>query len=329
MKRSFVTGRIGCIAAIAAAVLFGGLPSAAHAQPAKVTRIVVGFPPGQATDLVARLLAERLGPLLGETVIVENRPGQGGSVALAALAKAPPDGATMVLAPLASMAANPHLYKTVGYDPLTDFDHVALVADLPMLLVAHPSVPARTLPELIAYARANPDKLAHPSSGNGTLSHLGMEDLKRRAGITVLHVPYQGSPRAMTDLAGGAVQIGIDTVAVTQPHIQSGRLKLIATAYGKRLPAFADTPTIDESGFPGFSLSAWLGIVVPAGTPRARVERLASALASIVSTQDVADRYAAIGALPRNLGPDEFRAYAKSEFVRWGAVVRDTGARVD
>ena len=301
----------------------------AHGQAGRVTRIFVGFPPGQATDLVARLIAERLGPALGETVIVENRPGQGGSVALAGLAKLPPDGSAMALAPLASMVANPHLYKNVGYDSLKDFEHVALVGDLPLLLVAHPSVPVKSLPELIAYARANPDKLSHPSSGNGTLSHLGMEDLKRRAGITMLHVPYQGSPRAMADLIGGAVQVALDTITVTQPHIQSGRLRLLASAYGTRLPAFADTPTVAEQGFPGFSLSAWLGIVAPAGTPKARVERLSVALVKIVQTPGIAHKYTALGALPRSLPADEFRAFVTSEHARWGTIVKASGARVD
>ena len=301
----------------------------AQAQPAKTTRILVGFPPGQATDLVARILAERLGPALSETVIVENRPGQGGSLVLAQLAKLAPDGAALVLAPLASMVANPHLYKSVGYDTLKDFEHVALVADLPLLLVSNPSLPVKSLAELIAYAKANPDKLTHPSSGNGTLSHLGFEDLKRRAGITILHAPYQGSPRAMADLIGGAVQVAMDTVTVTAPHIQSGRMRLLATAYGSRLPAFPDTPTIAEQGFPGFSLSAWLGIVVPAGTPKARVERLSAELVKIVRLQEIADRYVALGALPRSMPSEEFRAFVAAENARWCAIVKASGAKVD
>ena len=301
--------------------------SVAHAQ--KTARIVVGFPPGQATDLVARLVAERLGPALGETVIVENRPGQGGSLALSQLAKMPPDGANMVLAPLASMAANPHLYKSVGYDTLKDFEHVALVADLPIMLVAHPSMPFKTLPEMVAYAKANPDKLTHPSSGNGTLSHLGFEDLKRRAGITILHVPYQGSPRAMADLMGGAVQVAMDTVTVTAPHIKSGKMRLLATAYGTRLPDFPDMPTIAEQGYPGFALSAWLGIVVPAGTPKARVDRLSAELVKIVRTPEIGEKYVALGTIPRTMPSDEFHAFVQSEYARWGAVVKATGAKVD
>jgi len=312
---------VGMLAALAMAT--------AHAQAGKVTKILVGFPPGQATDLVARILAERLGPMLGETVIVENHPGQGGSLVLSQLAKMPPDGANLVLAPLASMVANPHLYKNIGYDTLKDIEDVALVADLPLLLVANPSMPFKTLPEMIAYAKANPDKLTHPSSGNGTLSHLGFEDLKRRAGITILHVPYQGSPRAMTDLMGGAVQVAMDTVTVTAPHIKSGKMRLLAIAYGTRLPDYPDTPTIAEQGFPGFSLSAWLGIVAPAGTPKARIDRLSAELVKIVQTPEVAQKYAGLGTLARTMGADEFRAFVRTEYTRWGAIVKASGAKVD
>ena len=180
--------------AVAALVLGFG-----DARSAEITRILVGFPPGQATDMVARLLADRLAPLLGESVIVENRPGQGGSIALASLLQTPADGHTMVLAPLASMVVNPHMYKSINYDIFRDFAPVAQVADLPLLLVTNPSLPVKTVPELIAYAKANPGKLSNPSSGNGTLSHLGMELFKQQAGIKIVHVPYRGSPQAMTD----------------------------------------------------------------------------------------------------------------------------------
>ena len=189
----------------------------------------------------------------------------------------------MVLAPLASMVVNPHLYKTVGYDSLKDFAPVALIGDLPMLMVVNPSLPIDNVAELIAYAKANPDKLSHPSSGNGTLSHLGMEVFKQRAGITILHVPYRGSPPAMTDLMTGIVGVAMDTVAVTEPFIRAGKMRLIASAYGKRVPSFPDTPTLAEQGFSGMSISpAWLGIVVPAETPKDRVEKLAAAFNQIV-----------------------------------------------
>jgi tripartite-type tricarboxylate transporter receptor subunit TctC len=299
------------------------------ARSAEVTRILVGFPPGQATDMVARILADRLSPALGETVIVENRPGQGGSIALDSLLQSQPDGHTMVLAPLASLVVNPHLYKKVGYKTLKDFAPVALVADLPMLLVVTPSLPVKTLPELIAYAKANPDKLANPSSGNGTLSHLGMEVFKQRAGLSILHVPYRGSVPAMTDLMAGRVAVAMDTVAATEPFIRAGKMRLIASAYAKRVAAFPDTPTVAEQGFPDVDFSAWLSIVVVAATPKERVERLGAAINQIVQSSDIAEKFASLGALPHAMGPQEFAAFLAKEDARWGAVVTQSGVTVE
>ena len=197
----------------------------ALAQSDKVSKLMVGFPAGQATDLVARLLAEALKAELNETMIVDNKPGQGGSIVLGQLARSAPDGMTFVLAPLASLVINPHLYANVAYNSLTSFEPVARVCDLPTVMVVHPSLPVKTVPELIAYAKANPDKLTHCSAGNGTLSHVVMEEFKARAGVRILHVPYQGSPPAMQDLIAGNVQVAIDTVTVTKPHIDAGRIR--------------------------------------------------------------------------------------------------------
>jgi tripartite-type tricarboxylate transporter receptor subunit TctC len=313
----------------AAITALAGFLSLAHAQGAEVTRILVGFPPGQATDIVARLVADRLGPMLGETVIVENRPGQGGSIALASLSQSRPDGRTMVLAPLASLVVNPHMYKTVGYDTFKDLAPVALVADLPMLLVVNPSLPVKTVPELIAYAKANPDKLENPSSGNGTLSHLGMEVFKQRAGISILHVPYRGSVPAMVDLMAGVVNVAMDTVAVTEPFIRDGKMRLIASAYGKRVPAFPDTPTVAEAGFPEVNLSAWLGIVVAAGTPQARIDRLGAAINKIVASPEISEKLVQIGAIPRDLGPKDFGKFLATEDARWSAVVKSSGVHIE
>jgi tripartite-type tricarboxylate transporter receptor subunit TctC len=301
----------------------------ASTRGAEITRILVGFPPGQATDLVARLLGDRLSKALGETVIVENRPGQGGSIALASLSQSPADGHTMVLAPLASLVVNPHMYKTVGYDTFKDLAPVALVADLPLLLVVNPSLPVKTVPELIAYAKAHPDKLSNSSSGNGTLSHLGMEVFKQDAGITMLHVPYRGSVPAMVDLMGGIVNVAMDTVAVTEPFIRDGKMRLIASAYAKRVASFPDTPTLAESGFPDINLSAWLGIVMAAGTPKERVDRLGAAFNSIVQSPEIVAKFASLGALPRDKGPQAFGEFLKSEDARWSAVVKTSGIKIE
>lgn len=301
----------------------------ASAKAADISRIVVGFPAGQATDIVARLIAERIGPILGETFIVENRPGQGGSIALAQLAKTQADGRTLVLAPLASLVANPHLYKSVGYDTLKDFAPVTLVCDLPILFVVNPSLPANNVAEFIAYAKANPDKINYSSSGNGTLSHLGMEDFKRRAGISLMHVPYRGSPPAMTDLVAGVVSAGMDTVTVTQPFVQAGSLRAIASAYSQRIPTLPDVPTLAEQGFPGFGIAAWIGFVAPAGTPKERIDALNAAVSKVVQTEEIADKFATLGVIQHLMGSAEFAEFIASENARWSAVVKATGAKVD
>jgi tripartite-type tricarboxylate transporter receptor subunit TctC len=312
-----------------AMVLLALVITLSEARAAELTKILVGFPPGQATDFIARLLADRLSQVLGETVIVDNRPGQGGSIALAALAQAQPDGRTMVLAPLASLVVNPHLYKTVGYDIHKNLAPVALVADLPMLLVVNPSLPIKSVPELIAYAKANPGKLSNPSSGNGTLSHLGMEVFKQDAGISIQHVPYRGSVPAMTDLMSGIVDVAMDTVAVTEPFIHSGKMRLIASAYGKRVPSFPDTPTVAEQGFPNVDFAAWLGIVVPKGTPQARIDQLGEAIGKIVQTKDMEDRFKNLGTIPHALSPHDFAGFLDKEDARWSRIVKEAGVTVE
>lgn len=310
------------------AIFLLAIAAVAQAQ-GKTTRILVGFPPGQATDIVARLVAERLTIALGYPVIVENEPGQGGSVALAQLARSPADGSVLTLSALAGYLVNPHLYGNIQYDTLKDFDPVGMVADLSMLLAVNPSVPATSLRELIDYAKANPDKLSHSSSGSGTLSHLLMEDFKQRAGIKIVHVPYQGSPRAMVDLIAGNVQVGLDTVTVIQPYVKSGRLRLIAAGTLKRLPAFPDTPTIAESGFPGFEAVAWVALAAPAGTPREIRERISAEAMKAVRSPELSEKLAAIGAVPRPSTPEEFGALLRSENPRWRDIVARSGAKAD
>lgn len=310
-------------------LLMAMVVSCAYAQGDKVNKIIVGFPPGQATDQVARLLAQQLSQELKENFIVENRPGQGGSVALAALARSEPDGNTMVLAALASLVVNPHLYKNVGYATLSDFELVSLVADLPMLLVVNPDVPVQSYSELISYAKAHPGKLNYASSGNGTLSHLGMEELKRHTGTQIAHIPYSGSARSMMDVVGGGVQVAIDTVAATQSQIRGGKLRLLATTYSERLPAFPDTPTVAELGVKDFRLSAWLGLIMPKGTPPERVAALNAAALKVVRSPEVQSKYAALGAVPRTMPTPEFRAFVESEYQRWGDGVQQAALKVD
>jgi len=295
----------------------------------KVIRILVGFPPGQATDLVARVVAERLAPALGQAVIVDNKPGQGGSIALAAIAKSAPDGTVLSLSALAAYVVNPYLYKNAGYETLRDFEPVGMVADLPLVLAVHPEVPAATLGELVAYAKSRPDKLAHSSSGNGTLSHLLMEDFKQRAGVRILHVPYTGSARAMTDLVGGNVQVGLDTAAVVHPQANAGKLRVLAVGTLARLPAFPDVPAFAELGYPGFEAIAWIALSAPAGTPRAVRERIGAEVQKIVRSPDFAHKLAAMGSVPHPGDIDEMAAFVRKEDARWKSIVAQTGVKVD
>ena len=329
-KRSFAAAALGVtVALVASAALAPSAHAQAQAPGGGVTRILVGFPPGQATDQVARLVAERLSTALGHPVIVENRPGQGGSIVLGQLARSPADGTVLTLSALAAYSVNPYLYKNLQYDSVRDFDPISLVSDLPLALVVNPSVPATTLGELVDYAKANPEKLAHSSSGNGTLSHLLMEDFKQRAGIRILHVPYKGSPPAMIDLIAGNVQVGLDTVTVVQPHVRSGKLRLIAAGTRERLAAFPDTPTIAESGYPGFEAVAWIALSAPKGTPRELRERINAEVNKALRDPEFAAKMRTMGALPRGGTVDEFGAFLASEQQRWKALVERSGVKVD
>jgi len=330
--RSLRAAAFGVAATLATAA---AMAPAAHAQtavqppPGGITRILVGFPPGQATDQVARMVAERLSGTLGWQFIVENKPGQGGSIVLSQLARSPADGTVVTLSALAAYSVNPYLYTTLQYDSMRDFDPISLVADLPLALVVHPSVPAKTLKELVDYAKANPDKLSHMSAGNGTLSHLMMEDFKQRAGIRMLHVPYKGSPPAMLDLIAGTVQVGLDTVTVTQPHVKAERLRLIAAGTRERLPAFPDTPTIAESGYPGFEAVAWIALSAPKGTPRALRDRINAEVGRALADPEFTGRMRAIGAQPRPSTVDGFGSFLAAEQARWKTLVERSGVKVD
>jgi tripartite-type tricarboxylate transporter receptor subunit TctC len=317
--------------AIALTMALSFLASGAGAQPAPGVpiKIMVGFPPGQATDLVARMVAEQLSTGLGQPVIVENRPGQGGSIAIAMVSHAAHDGSVMTMSALAGYTVNPHLYKHVGYETLKDLAPVASVADLPLALVVNPSLPVHSVQELIAYAKAHPGELSHPSSGNGTLSHLLMDDFKRRAGIDIVHVPYQGSAKAMTDLVAGTVQVGLDTLTVTLPLVKSGKLRLLAVGTRERLPSLPDTPTIAESGFPGFEAVAWIGLTVPAGTPLAWRERVSAVVTAALKQSEFVHKLEFLGAYPRPGDVDQFSTLLHTEYARWGDIVKKSGVTVN
>lgn len=297
---------------------------------AKIVKILVGFPAGQATDTVARLMVEKMQGVTGDNYIVENRPGQGGSIALGQLAKAPPDGSVMMLAHMSALATNPHMYKSVPYDSLKDFSPVGLVGDLPFVLVCHPSLPFTDVRGLIQYAKAKPGVLTNASSGNGTVSHLAMEQFKREAGVDIVHVPYKGSSPGLSDVVAGNVSLALETAAGTQPFVQAGRLRALGAGTTQRLAGVLDVPTLQEQGMTGFNAVTWLMLLYPSGTPRAQVDSTYAAMAKAMRTPDVESRLRSVGVLPRySRSPDEAEAYVRSEFAHWGEIVARSGTKLD
>jgi tripartite-type tricarboxylate transporter receptor subunit TctC len=293
----------------------------------KVVKILVGFPAGQATDIVARLLADQLRTATGDNYIVENRPGQGGSLALGQLAKSPKDGSVMMLAHMSAVATNPHIYQSVPYDSLKDFEAVGLVGDLPFVLVCNAELPFKNVQDMVRYAKANPDKLNNASSGNGTVSHLAMEEIKRKAGITITHIPYKGSVAGLTDVISGNVSVALETASAVRPHIESGRLRALAVGSAKRLPGLlANVPTLGEQGFENFNAVTWLMVLYPAGTAKATVNASFASVNAITGTAEVQQKLQATGLqLRHSNAPEEAAAYLRSEVNNWGEVVKRSG----
>jgi len=304
-----------------------GSTSAQVPLTGKVVKLFVGFPAGQATDMVTRVLAERLRALTGDNYVVENRPGQGGSLALSQLAKSAPNGSTMMIAHMSAAATNPHIYQTVGYDTLKDFEAVSLLGDLPFVLVCNPSLPVTNVKELIAYAKSHPDQLNNASSGNGTVSHLAMEELKRKAGLKITHIPYKGSVAGLTDVISGNVSMALETASAVKTHVESGRLRAIAAGSAKRLSGvFAPVPTLIEQGFADFTATTWLMALYPAGTPKATVNATYSALSQLAGNSEFEQKLLSLGLLPRHSkSPEEAANYLRSEFINWGEIVKRSG----
>ncbi|MDB5796482.1 MAG: extra-cytoplasmic solute receptor family protein 71 [Paucimonas sp.] len=297
--------------------------------PSKIVKMIVGFPAGNATDIVARMLAERMSNAFGQPVIIENRPGQGGSMALDTLARSAPDGYTMILAASGGLVTNPHLYKGIAFNPTEDFEPVSFVADMPLLLVANPSRPFDSVKALVDHAKKNPGKLSYGSTGVGTSSHLAMESLKRNTTTDMLHVPYQGSVKAATDLIAGNVDVMFDTVAATRPHVMSGKLKLLAAGSRKRMPSFPNAPTLVEAGFPEISASVWLGMLFPKGTPADIVNKVNAQLAKDLADPALEKRLLEIGVIPNHTSPKEFAKFIRDEYVRLGKLVQDSGVKAN
>ncbi|MSP96184.1 MAG: tripartite tricarboxylate transporter substrate binding protein [Betaproteobacteria bacterium] len=319
------------IAACAALALFAAPSTPVHAQayPNHPLKLIVPFPPGGATDTLARSIAQKLTDSLGQPVVIDNRPGAGGNIGLEAAVRAPADGHTLVMVATATMAINPTLYRNLSFDAGRDLAPVSFIAYVPNILVVNPAVPASNLAELIAYLKANPGKLNFASPGSGNSSHLAGEMFKQRAGVDIAHVPYKGDAPAFTDLIGGQVQMMFAIMVTAAPHIKAGRLRPIALAGVQRASNLPDVPTLSESGLPGFDAGAWFGVATTAGTPRDAIDRLNAEINKVLQLTEIQERLAPLGATPTRMTVEQFTTLVKDEREKWGKLIRDSGAKVD
>lgn len=299
----------------------------AHSQayPNKPIRMIVAFSPGGGSDTASRIIAQRLSSALGQQVVVDNRPGASGNLGHDLGAKATPDGYTLMWTSIGPIAVNVSLYRTLPYQPLRDFDPITLSADSINALVVHPGVPAKTVQEFIALARAQPGKLNYGSSGNGGAGHLAGELLNLMAGVKTVHIPYKGGGPAMLDLVGGQIQAIYATLVTALPHIRSGRIRGIAVTRAQRAPMIPEIPTIAEGGLAGYEATNWYGILAPAKTPRPIIALLNREFVKILEMPGVRDAFFAQGMLPLNSTPEAFRAHIKSEIEKWGGVIKQSG----
>src|SRR5712671_1012532 len=295
--------------------------------PARPIRMIVAYPPGGGTDIVGRMLAQKLGESLGQTVVVENRGGASGNIGTELAARAAADGYTILMGNVAPNAINVSLFKDLPFDPVADFAPVSLVASTPNILVVHPSTPARTVKEVIALAKAKPGMLNFASAGVGSSSHLAGELFRILAGADIVHVPYKGAGPAMVDVLSGQVQLYFATMPAAMPHVKTGKLAPVAVTSARRSQALPDLPTIAESGVPAYEASTWYGVLAPAHTPSAVVARLHGDIAKILADAALHARLADQGFDPVGSSPEEFGAYIKSEILKWGKVIRDAGIR--
>ena len=311
------------LAAACFAVAVGAQP-----YPNRPVKMIVPFAPGGATDIIARTVAQKLADRLGQSVVVENKPGAGTTVGNAEVAKARPDGYTLLFAPTPFVISQV-VYPTLPYDPKKDFAPVSLLATSPFILVVNQSVASANLAELVAQAKSKPGSLTFCSAGNGTVPHLAGELFKLRAGVDIVHVPYKGGGPAIVDLVGGQVNMMFATPIEVAQHVQSGKLRVLGATSLKRLAAFPDVPTLAESGYPGFEVASFFGVLAPAGTPPEIVDKLATELAAVMDLPEVRERFAAQSADANVQGPEAFARFLDTERDKWADIVKRSGAKVD
>lgn len=315
---------------VVASVLAAGMRPAlaADAYPSRPVRLVVGYAAGGATDVLARLVAVRMGEGLGQPMVVENRAGANSNVGAEVVAKAVPDGYTLYVYTIAN-TINATLYDKLGYDPAKDFEPVGMIARIPNVLVVNPKLPVKTVADYVRFAKESGNGVTFASSGSGSSIHLSGEIFRSRSSANMLHVPYKGSAPAVTDLLGGQVQSMFDNAPSALPHIKAGRLRAIAVTSAQRMPLLPDVPTVAESGFPGFDVQSWFAIAAPAGTPRPVVDKLNAALNKALNAPDVRERMRDLAATPEPGTPEQLRAFIAAELKRWHDVVKQSGARVN
>ena len=321
---------LGVALSASACLVSGAALSQQATYPSRPVRLIVPFTPGGTTDIFARLVGEKLSQSLGQQFVIENRGGAGGNIGTDAVAKADPDGYTLVMGTVGTHAINPSLYTKMPYDALTDFAPVAYVAGVPNLMVVSPKkVKATTVEEFIAEAKATPGKMTMASSGNGTSIHLSGELFKQMTGIEMPHVPYRGSGPAVNDLIGGQVDVMFDNLPSSIEQVRSGNLRALAVTSSKRSPAIPDKPTLAEAGLPGFEASSWFALFAPKGTPPEITSKLNQEVRKALETPELQKRFADLGGEIQSMRPDELMAYVKSEHEKWAKVVKASGAKVD
>ena len=323
-RRKIIAGA----ASLAAPILWSSSSRAADAYPSKLITILVPQAPGGANDIIARALGQKLATVLGSPVIVENRPGAGGNVGTAYVARQPKDGYTLLLNAQSVQTINPFLYRTVGFDPVKDFEPIMVVGVAPYLLAVNPSFPAKNLRELVALAKAQPGKINYASAGNGTVNHLLGEMLKMAAGIDIVHVPYRGAAAAATDVVAGQLPMTFGSFPGLMPFVRNGQLRVIGVCTEKRTQLAPELPTLAET-IPGLYANAWYGLFAPAGTPREIVARLHSEIAKVMDAADMKERLTGLGVEAAPSTPEQLASLLRDDLGRWSKIVKESGARVD
>lgn len=313
---------------MAAAIAQSAAPGTDQAYPSKFVRFIVPYAPGGSSDVLARTLGQKLGEAMGQTFVIDNRPGAGSMIGTDIAAKATPDGYTIILSDMPH-TINPSIYAKVPYDPIRDFSPITMIGVSPMFLFAHPSVQAQNVKDLIALAKAQPGKIAIASGGTGATTHLMAELLQSHAGIKLTHVPYKGAGPALTDVVAGQIPVTFTSMATAAPYAKSGRLRILGVTSAKRLPAYPEVPTFEESGVFGMVVEHWWGVMAPAGVPRTIIAKVHGAIVKAVNSADVRERFAALAVEPKTTTPEQFHALLETDVKRWARVVKDAGIKVE